>query len=290
MDFKDILNFHLAKKADITVACVPIPDEEISRMGILKMDSACRINRFLEKPKGKKNKAELYSLLPKEIQAKTGKSKAYLASMGIYLFKKEVLIEVLNASQKEDFGRQIIPEAVSKYKVYGYTFADYWEDIGTIASYFRASLELTKENPRFKLVDEKWPLFTHPRFLPGAIIRDSKVHQAIICNGCQIEKAEIDNSIIGIRTRIRPGAKIKEAILMGNDFYSFSDGKKDYRPLIGKNVTIQRAIIDKNVTIGDNCRIIGKEGVADRDEKLYCLRDGIVIIPRGRTIPSGFSV
>lgn len=272
MDLKRIQAFHHEKKAEITVACYPVPREDIHRFGVMEVDSGGRITSFIEKPKD----ASLIRQKPVKINGKDH----YLINMGIYFFDRDALVQVLTESNKDDFGREIIPEAIQKKRVYAYTYEGYWSDVGTIESYYAANLMMAEKLPSFNLYDEEWRVFTHPRHLPPAKMSDCSIQQSIIAEGCIITEVEIRNSVIGIRSRVGPKTKIRESILAGNDFYGPRLG-------IGKNCVIQKAIIDKNVSIGDNVKIVNRKNVREAEGEGYSIRDGIVVIHKGAVLPDG---
>jgi glucose-1-phosphate adenylyltransferase len=195
---------------------------------------------------------------------------------------------MLSKYEDEDFGKQIIPKTIEQYEVFMYPFNGYWEDIGTIKSFFYANLDLAAPLPQFNLYDEQHQIFTHARFLPAAKVQDSNIKNALISEGSMIEKATIENAVIGIRSVIKAGVTIKNSVLMGNDFYERQFDHKKIKPCIGKNVRIEGAIIDKNVMIGNNVKIKGLQDPNHNfDGDLYCVRDGLIIIPKGAKIPAG---
>jgi len=283
MDYGKMVQFHWDKGADVTVAGQSVRREEAPRLGILKRDSDERIVRFAEKPKE--------ASLLEQMVSQEDSERPYFGSMGIYLFNTNVLVEMLEKSDKDDFGRHIIPQAVEEKNVYGYQYGGYWADIGTIRAYYDVSLEIASKNPPFSLIDEGWPIYTHPRFLPGSLIEESKMKDTLIAEGCWIQKAEINTSIIGLRSQIRGGVKIKRSILMGADYYGFfrrgDETAKDMILGIGKDCNIEGAIIDKNSSIGPGTIIRPFPHGVDKDEDLYIVRDGIVVIPKGTRLPPG---
>jgi len=283
MDYGKMVQFHWDKGADVTVAVQPVRREEASRLGILKRDRDERIVRFAEKPKDA-------SILEQMVSQKDSE-RPYFGSMGIYLFTTDVLIEMLEKNDKDDFGKHIIPQAVEEKQVFGYQYDGYWADIGTIRSFYEVNLEIASKNPPFSLIDEGWPIYTHPRFLPGSLIEESKMKDTLIAEGCWIQKSEIRSSIIGLRSQIRSGGTIKRSILMGADYYGFfrrgDETEKDMVLGIGKNCHIEGAIIDKNASVGPGTVILPFPRGVDKDEPLYIVRDGIVIIPKGTRLPPG---
>ena len=277
MNFTAMLNFHFEKKSEITIACNPVPVEETHDLGIMGIDKSRRIKSFIEKPKHRKE------ILGMEI-ASEGKQK-YLASMGIYVFKKEVLVELLSANNKADFGKEIIPEAIGGKRTFAYIHNGYWKDIGSIESFYKENMAFTQAKPPIDLFDENWPFFTRPRFLPLSKIRESVIKNSDIAEGTMISNAKILHSIIGLRSKVEAGAVIENSILMGNDYY---DNSVKVPVLgIGKNCVVRKAIVDKNVRMGDNVKIINKDNLVDFENEFCVIRNGIVIIPKGAVIPSG---
>jgi len=213
--------------------------------------------------------------------------------MGIYLFRKEFLIDLLLESTAVDFGKEVIPQAIPKHKVHAYLFDGYWTDIGTIRSFYEANLDLTSSLPQFNFYHEQVPIYTHPRFLPGSKMNNCNVHQSIIAEGCILTGADIKHSIIGIRTRIGGGTTIKNSIIMGADYYETTQDLQENAEQrmpnigIGNHCTIINAIIDKNVRIGDNVSIINAHNLQEKDDEKYCIRDGIIVVPKDSYIPSG---
>ncbi|MCG2712602.1 MAG: glucose-1-phosphate adenylyltransferase [Candidatus Omnitrophica bacterium] len=278
MDYRKMAGFHIKKEADATVASIFVNEDEAARMGVLDCTASGRLRRIIEKPLNVKRL---------KIKSKSGKkTKApvsqYYASMGVYLFKKDVLFDILLRTKAADFGTHILPWMLKKKnKVYTFEFKDYWRDIGTIKSYYEASMDLLANNPEFNLFDDDCGIVTRARFLPPSKISETFLKNAIIADGCQIKNANIENSIIGLRSKIMENTRIKDSIIIGNDYYHNTSAKVNTHPHIGKGVTIERAIIDKNVNICDFCHITDKRNAPNSDGDYYCVRDGITIIRRG---------
>lgn len=286
MDLRDLQAVHHRTDADLTIACHPEPVENIHGFGIMNIDPEGRITSFIEKPKDP-------AAIPGGPIQVDGKPR-YLASMGIYIFKKTVLAELLRQDPNQvDFGKEIIPAAIRTKKVFAYTFNDYWSDIGTIGSYYDASLMLTDYTPPFNLYNEEWQIFTRPRYLPPAKILECQVNRSIISEGCIIEESVIRRSLIGVRSVIGNNTKIFESIVTGNDYFeSIADrSAKESKGIptigIGRDCEIRKAIIDKNVSIGDGVKIINRNGAENEDGDKYSIRDGIVVVHKGAVIPSG---
>jgi len=282
MDYGEMINFHWDKKADITVAVQPVTREEAPRLGILKRDKEDRIIRFAEKPKEESLLNEMVSR--KDIE------EPYFGSMGIYLFNIDVLLDMLGKTEYEDFGTHVIPAAVDKYNVFGFEYDGYWADIGTIRSFYEINLAIASKEPPFSLIDEGWPIYTHPRFLPGTQIENSYLEDTLIAEGGWIQDADIRGAVIGLRSQIRSGSKIKKSILMGADYYGFfRRGKESDDDLIlgiGKGCDIEGAILDKNSSIGRGTVIRPFPRGTNIDNDLYIIRDGIVVIPKGTILPA----
>lgn len=281
MDYSKMADFHWQNKADVTVAVQPISRTESSRYGLLKRDQNNEIIDFAEKPK---DPAILENFITRD-----DPEKPYLASMGIYLFNLEMLVDVLTmkTGQKDfdDFGYDIIPWCVANApKVYGYEFSSYWRDIGTIRSFYETNLELTMHDPSFNIFDPEAPIYTHPRFLPGSRLTDCEFQDVLIAEGCRITSAKINHSVIGLRSTIKPGAQIKDSILMGADYY---DPTGEIPIGIGENCHIEGAIIDKNVRMGQDVCIKPFPLGTDIDKDAYSVKDGIVVIPKRTVLPSG---
>lgn len=291
MDYRMLVDQHIRAKADVTIATLPVPREQATSLGIMQMDSSRRITRFVEKPT---EPAVLDSLaLEKqwysELEIEDSRD-LYLASMGIYVFSREVLAPLLN-NNLTDFGKHIIPAAIQTHKVHSFVFQGYWEDIGTIRSFFEANLDLVSELPRFNFFDMTAPIFSRPRYLPGSKINGAAIDHALVSDGCIINYANISHSIIGVRSIVGAGSRLMRVVSMGADYYetreSISTHEKTGQPPIGigRNTRIENAIIDKNARIGDNVVISPAGKPENMDHPLYFIRDGIVIVPKSGVIP-----
>lgn len=280
MDYRQMAQYHWEKQADITVAVQPVARGEASRFGILKVEGEGQITSFVEKPKDPEVQKNFISRPHDE-------ARPFLGSMGIYMFKTKTLVDLLtNFPDYDDFGGEIIPEAIKTLPVFGYDFDGYWEDIGTIRSFYETNLKLTSQNPPFNFYDPKAPIYTHARFIASSIVEDSQLKDVLLAEGCRVRKAEITHSVIGIRSQISEGSVIKDSIIMGADYY---EPKKNREvPIgIGKNCHIESAILDKNVQIGDGVMIRKFPDDRDIDHELYYVRDGIVVIAKDTVIPPG---
>ena len=295
MDLQEFLQKHKESGADITIASTPVSREDADQLGILKIDIDNRIESFLEKPGPDKDISELK--IPDEnenqMRRKGDGGKEYLASMGIYIFTAEAMERVLD-SEYTDFGKEIIPESINTMNVNAYIYNGYWEDIGTIKSFYEANLNLASVRPNFNLYDEENPVFTHRRNLPPSKINSCVFKQSLAAEGSIITDAYINYSIVGVRTIIREGASLDGVYCMGSDFYETEDEQSENTEKgipnigIGRGTVIKRAIIDKNVRIGANCRIgIDDNSRSDGDYGNYHIVDGIVIIHKDTVIKDG---
>jgi glucose-1-phosphate adenylyltransferase len=285
MDYGELIEFHRERRADVTIAAQPVAVADASRFGILKTDEDGRILSFYEKPQ--EDELEGLECIP-------GSDRPCLASMGIYIFRADVLREVLLESNAEDFGKQIIPQAIESRRVYAFHFDGYWEDIGTIRAFYEANLALTLPNPPFDFHNPKYPIYTRPRFLPPSRADGCHLDNTALAEGCIIERANIRESVIGLRSVIGVDAHIVRTVMMGADFYELPEHKVENRRLgmpdmgIGLGSRIEGAIIDKNARIGENVTIRSHEGEAEFIEtEHYTIRDGIVVIPKNAIILDG---
>jgi glucose-1-phosphate adenylyltransferase len=290
MNYQAMLDHHLRHGADVTIAVTPVVAADAPGFGILKMDATQRITEFHEKPP-LDDLAGKESPVSAELQAE---GRIYLASMGIYIFDCQVLQEVLDAHPDEhDFGKSVIPRAIRGRKVVAYPFTDYWNDIGTVRSFFETNLMLAQPEPPFNLFDPRMPLYTNARILPPAKITRSRVEEAIIGEACVIEDAEISQAVIGIRSYIGAGARIHRAVVMGADYYRWDDpqtrtrGRGPAAPGIGPGTHIEGAIIDKNASIGAGCVITNAAGVQEGEGPGFYIRDGVIVIVKNAELPDG---
>ncbi len=282
LDLREMLNFHIQKGAEVTVACNPVNPESVSQYGIMGLDKNGRINGFVEKPKSEFKISKLAATV-------SGK-RSFLASMGIYLFNANTLKDVLTKSKKVDFGKEIIPDNFKTTKTYAYIYEGYWQDIGTIKNFYEANLSFTDIVPPFDIYDEEWQFFTRPRYLPPSKLRSSTITDSTIGEGAIVDGANITHSIIGLRARIGKNTQIMNSVILGCDFYEtieeLEGNKSIKRPScgIGNNCRIEKAIIDKNARIGDNVQIINKDKKTNFEGKNYYIKDGIVVIEKNAVI------
>jgi glucose-1-phosphate adenylyltransferase len=279
MDYAAMASYHWENSADITVAVQPVSTRESSRFGILKRDSAGRITDFIEKPKD--------PALLEQYRSRDDAERPFLGSMGIYLFKTEVLIELLENLAHDDFGKDVIPGAIPTHRIFGYDFEGYWEDIGTIRSFYDTNLSLTRPNPAFNFYDPVRPIYTHARFLPGSVISGASLHNVLIGEGGVIGQSDIRDSIIGLRSKIADGVEIRNSIIMGADYYDDQSTPHPVSLGIGKGCQIEGAIIDKNARLGPGVVIRPFPSGVEIDNEGWVVRDGIVVIPKSTTIPAG---
>jgi glucose-1-phosphate adenylyltransferase len=294
MDYRPLVAQHVESGAEVTVGVVPVERQAASGLGILQVDAERRIRRFVEKPTEPSvlDELALPGPLARQLGIAPGGDGLVLASMGIYVFNRDILGEVLR-NDLADFGKHIIPTAIGERQVGAFVFEGYWEDIGTIRAFFEANLELTSELPRFNFFDMTAPIYTRPRFLPGSKINGAKIDHAIISDGCIITHADIHQSIVGIRSIIAPGARLHRTIVLGCDFYESAASIAEHEAVghprvgIGTNTAIENAIIDKNARIGNDVIITSRDKPDHVDSETYYIRDGIVIIPKNGIVPHG---
>ena len=294
MDYRTFLQRHFDTNADVTISVVPAPAEEAEGFGLLKTDEQGAIVEFKEKPKGEALQAMKVDTTSFGLTAEEAIRRPYLASMGIYVFNYEKLLELLQADTAAvDFGGEIIPTAIQNYNVQAHLFTDYWEDIGTIRSFYQANLDLASPLPKFNFFDAGAPIYTRSRYLPPSKLHGCDIDNSMVSEGCILNGIYARNSIIGLRSRLDPGVRIEDSIIMGSDFFeSIEDIKANMengKPHIGigENTIVRRAIIDKDVRIGKNARLINAERIENKDAEdgSYVIREGIIIIPKGGVIP-----
>lgn len=294
MDYRAMLALHRQQRADVTIAAIPVPAREISRFGILRMNTEGRITEFSEKPAtAEPVKNWSYSADVFGGEHSGSNEPVFMASMGIYVIRYEALEEILRPEFGEDFGRHVIPRSIGGYRVYAYPFTGYWEDIGTIRSYYEANLALTDPEPKFQLFDPQMRLFTRPRFLPGAHIHAMHASRSLICAGCRTEDVTIDHCVLGTRAIVRSGVQVSDSVIVGADYYENAEALAQNRERnlpdvgIGGDTTIRRAIVDKNARIGYGVTIDPGTEHLDLEGEGYSIRDSIVIIQKDAVIADG---
>jgi glucose-1-phosphate adenylyltransferase len=283
MNLRELVEQHRQNEAEVTLAVTPVPREDTSRYGILQIDGSGVVTKFVEKPSS-------------DALGGLESDGRFLGSMGIYLFDRQVLEDVLHESEDRDFGHDILPKLIGRRRLFAYLFEGYFEDVGTIRSFYTANLLLTDPLPRFNFYVPLAPIYTHPRFLPGSKIDECNIVGSLVTEGCILNHCRIEKSVVGIRSRVERGAVVKESVMMGADFYQVpevidGDHARGVPPIgIGEGAVIERAIIDKNARIGKGVRIVNKRGVANEDSDTYVIRDGIVVIPKDVIIPDGTEI
>lgn len=293
MDYQKFYDHHLETKADVTVSVIPVEESRASSFGLLKTNNGGHIVEFREKPPDPQLSGMYVDTSKLGLSEEEAVRRPYLASMGVYLFKYEVLRQMLIGTHYTDFGGELLPAAIESHNVQAYLFDDYWEDIGTISTFYHANLDMASIMPKFNLFNADAPIFTRPRYLPGTKIIDCEIKDSLISEGCILNRLSINHCVIGIRSRIESHSRLEHSLMMGADFYQtlqeLADDRKDGLPWIGigENTHIRNAIIDKNVRIGSNVRILNEAGLEHHDGGNYFIREGIVIIPKGATITDG---
>jgi len=295
MDYRHFINRHIETGADVTVSLTAARSEEASEFGLVKIDDTGRVIEFSEKPKGEALDRMRVDTTILGLSAEEAERRPFLASMGIYVFHKAVLRRLLLEEMPEavDFGKEIIPETLTRYNVQAHLFDGYWEDIGTIGAFYRANIEMTLPLPPFNVFDAEAPMYTRPRYLPGSKLLDCHIQSSIITEGCILNGATLKDSVIGIRSRIEHSSRLDGVLMMGADFYQNLDElqvdiNRGYPSIgVGPNCNIRRSIIDKNARIGAGVQILNEARHKELDGNDYFIRDGVVIIPKGGVIPEG---
>jgi glucose-1-phosphate adenylyltransferase len=293
MDYGKFVESHVESGAEVTIAVTPVMAAQAPEFGVMKVNQKGRITDFFEKPGGPADIERMRA--PEEILRRAGVApdRTHLASMGVYLFNWSALRDLLAHTDSRDFGKEVIPHAIHDRKVHSHFFDGYWEDIGTIPSFFEAHMDLTRPLPKFNFYDEMKPIFTHARFLPGSKILSSEVESAILCEGSIVDRARVRESIIGIRSRIGEGCRIERAVVMGADYFESREDLDRAReaglpPIgIGPGSEVRNAIIDKNARIGRGVRLVNRDGRAGASADNHVIVGGIVVVPKGAVIPDG---
>ena len=298
MDYSKFVEHHRASGADLTVAALPVDPAQAEAFGLMRTDDQGEIKEFKEKPKGDALKSMAVDTSRFGLSAEEAQEKPYLASMGIYVFSRKTLFDLLDKNpDHKDFGKEVIPEALARGdKLKSYVFNDYWEDIGTIGAFYEANLALTKQpTPPFSFYDEKFPIYTRPRYLPPSKLVDVQVTDSIIGEGSILKACSIHHCVLGVRSRVEANAVVQETLVMGADYFESAEERALLRerggiPLgVGEGTTVKTAILDKNARIGSNVTIINKDRVeeADRADQGFYIRNGIVVVVKNATIPDG---
>jgi len=293
MDFNEMIKAHHDSGATISIATLPVNAKEASDFGILKTDAENFITSFIEKP----NPSLLPEWTSEVSEESTAEGKIYLASMGIYIFNRDLLVELMKNPDTKDFGKEIIPQAIGHQKILSYQYEGYWTDIGNIDSFFEANLGLTDDIPKFNLFDNSSKIYTRARVLPPSKITDaSTIDKSVVAEGCIINGATIEHSVVGIRSRIGYGSTIIDSYLMGNDYYQNIDEIRTNNANgiinigIGERCFISNTIVDKNCRIGNDVRLNGEKHLEDTNTNLYTIKDGIIVVKKGAILPDGFTV
>lgn len=292
MNLRDLIQDHIEQEADVTIAAQPCDPETSTQMGIFHFDATGQISGFEEKPNLQRLGEIGQSATPgSRVASWVTPQQPFIASMGIYVFSRQVLLDALERyASAVDFGKEIIPAVIQTHRVRAFLYRGYWADVGTIGSFFDANLKLTDPAPAFTFHAPDSPVYTHPRFLAGSTLQDCHVNRAMIAEGCWLDRCHIDRTVVGIRTTVRAGARISNSVLLGADYYA-QGGTDPGVPLgIGRDVVLDRVIVDKNARVGDGARLVNTAGVQEADGDGYFIREGIIVVPKGATVAPGTQV
>jgi glucose-1-phosphate adenylyltransferase len=287
MDYRELVDAHRTSRADITIAAQPVDAATATQMGIFRFDRDGTIVAFEEKPKPPRLQEIGRSIPPGSSFATHNDEQPFMASMGVYVFSRRVLLDMLEADPGHDFGRELIPNALDKYKVMPYLYRGYWADVGTIESFYEANVMLGRPAAPFRFWDRHRPIYTHLRHLPGSRLTDCAVSDSIVADGCFLDHCRINDSIIGIRSNVGAGATISRSVLLGADFYDDTPSNGLPALGIGRDVVLNRTVIDKNARIGDGARLVNEQGLDHADGDGYYIRGGIIVVPKGGVISPG---
>lgn len=289
MDYRHLVDSHKERGADITIASQPVGPDTATHMGIFRFEQDGQISGFEEKPTLERLTTIGRSIPPGATFADHSDDTPFMASMGIYVFTRKVLLDILAQEPGHDFGRELIPGALARYRVTPYLFHDYWADVGTIESFYDANVVLGRPDAPFRFWHPTRPIYTHLRHLPGSRLSDCHATNSIVAEGCSFDRCRIDHSVIGLRARIRANSTITRSVLLGADWYENEDGRLGSNPPlgIGRNVLLDRVIVDKNARIGDGARLVNERGLVEADGEGYCIRSGIIVVPKGGVIAPG---
>lgn len=288
MNYAELVEAHKTTGADITVAAQPVDLETATQMGIFRFDAAGQIAAFEEKPALQRLKDIGRSIPPNATFAAHSDEQPFMASMGIYVFSRAVMLALLEREPGHDFGRELIPAALGQCRVKPYLYRGYWADVGTIESFYEANVMLGRAAAPFRFWDPKYPIYTHLRHLPGSRLTDCVVRNSIVVDGCYLDRCHVDEAIVGLRSHIRSGARVARSVLLGADFYEDGDPPAGLPKLgIGHNVVLERVIIDKNARIGDGVRLVNESAIEHADGDGFYIRGGIIVVPKGGVIAPG---
>ena len=287
MDFCELIDAHIESRADITIAAQPVDASDATQLGIFRFDDLGQINGFEEKPHAARLAEMKSSAPPGATVGGQRPEKPFVASMGIYVFSREVLLDVLQRPGI-DFGKEIIPAALGSQSVHAFLYRGYWADVGTIKAFYDANIQLTQRGAPFNFFHPRRPIYTHPRFLPATRAYGSRIDASIVAEGCYLDDCAISESVVGIRSNVAPRARITRSVLLGADYYQEEDPGSEEIPLgIGRDVVLDRVIVDKNARIADGVRLTNADGVRHHDGEGWCIRDGIIIVPKGASVRVG---
>jgi glucose-1-phosphate adenylyltransferase len=289
MDYCELIDAHIAQKADITIAAQPVDPETATQMGIFRFDRQGSIVAFEEKPKPPRLK-EIGRSIPEGTTsafAQHSDEQPFMASMGIYVFSRDVMLDMLEREPGVDFGRELIPGALNKYRVKPFLYRGYWADVGTVESFYEANVMLGRPAAPFRFWDPREPIYTHLRHLPGTRLTDCRVSDSILAEGCYLDRCHVADSIVGLRMHIRSGARVTRSVLLGADFYDDGVPESDVSLGIGHDVVLDRVIVDKNACVGDGARLVNERGLEQADGDGYHIRGGIIVVPKGAVIKPG---
>lgn len=284
MDFSELIEAHIDRHADITIAAQPVSADDATQMGLLRCNSEAFVTGFDEKP-GAERLNELLSASQGGPAAGLTPDRPFLASMGIYVFSRDVLHEVLARDRAVDFGKEIIPHALGTHRVQAHFYRGFWADVGTVQAFYDVNLMLTRRGAPFNFFHPTRPIYTRPRFLPASRMHNCEIDEAIVAEGCYLDSCEIRESVVGIRTSIHNGAVVKRSVLLGADAYD--DRRSDVPLGIGRNAVLDRTIVDKNARIGEGARLVNERNIQDVDGDGYHIRNGIIIVPKGGVVKPG---
>ena len=286
MDFTELLDAHVESGADITIAAQPVTPEDATAMGIFHFDTGGRITAFEEKPNADRL-VEIGNSVPRGASfSPTSAETPFMASMGIYVFSRDVLLDLIKNTPGIDFGKELIPAALSTHRVHAYFYRGYWADVGTVRAFYDANRALTRRPAPFSFFDPRRPIYTRPRFLPGTRVNGCHIDASIVTEGCDLDACTIEGSVIGIRSTVRTGARILRSVLLGADAYDEAD-MHDVGLGIGRDVVLDGVIVDKNARIADGVRLVNDQGVDEADGDGYYIRSGIIVVPKGAVVRKG---
>jgi glucose-1-phosphate adenylyltransferase len=285
MDFGELVQSHIERGADITIAAQPVAATEATDMGIFRFDASGQIVGFEEKPKADRL-ADIGSSLPPGVTfGSVTPDRPFVASMGIYVFSREVLHDVLARDHAVDFGKEIIPNSLATHTVHAYFYRGFWADVGTVSAFYDVNIMLTKRGAPFNFFHPKRPIYTRPRFLPATRVHQCEIDETILAEGGYLDNCRVEGSVVGVRTSIHRGAHVSRSVLLGADFYE--EGPTDFPMGVGRNAVLDRVIVDKNARIGDGARLVNDRGIRDADGDGYYIRSGIIIVPKGGVVKPG---